>query len=140
MLVASIVLLVAGLGGYGFCWCYENFDGQLFFSSDPILDSFSRRTAASHIQLVRSVSDIFSGWFIVFYHGNLLGCPHDGQTSSSADVNCVRLLAVCCDADFDLLRLGLFTLGHMQSQDTVAVVGANVFRVDCVRQRKAPHE
>ena len=67
-------------------------------------------------------------------NGNLLGCRCGERTSAPPHVSCVELLAVCCGADFDLLRLGLFTLGHMQGQDPVSIVRPNVFRVDCVWQ------
>jgi len=50
------------------------------------------------------------------------------------------LLAVCCDADLDLLRFRLLTLSHMQCQHSIAIVGSNVLGTDRIRERKAPHE
>src|SRR5882762_1385101 len=50
------------------------------------------------------------------------------------------LLAVCRDADLDLLRFRLLTLRHMQCQDPIAILGANVLGVDRVRQGEAPRE
>src|SRR6202041_3417338 len=55
-------------------------------------------------------------------------------------VVCVDLLTVCSDADLDLLWLGLLTLSHMQRQYPIAIVGSNVLRTDCIRERKAPPE
>src|SRR5580704_1008771 len=50
------------------------------------------------------------------------------------------LLAVCGDADLDLLWLGLLALSHMQCQYSVAIVGSNVLGADGIREGKTPHE
>src|SRR5207245_6779516 len=50
------------------------------------------------------------------------------------------LLAVFRDADLDLLRLRLFSLGHSHVQHAIAVLRVNPFRLHCVGQREAGRE
>jgi hypothetical protein len=50
------------------------------------------------------------------------------------------LLAVCRDADLDLLRLRLLTLRHIQCQGPIAILGVNVLGFDRLWQAEAPRE
>jgi len=85
---ASIRRITNGLSGPRFRWCRDRFVAQLFFGSNPVLDIFSVFAAALKIQLMSSVSDLFSRWFSASKHGNRLGCLGQGQfqiTHSSLD-------------------------------------------------------
>src|ERR1700728_2121266 len=132
-------IALACLCGHRLCWRDDRFGAQLVLRSDPVLDVHSRIFAALNVQLVSSLSNIFPGYFFVFDHCNLLDRRHGGGFRPRAR-DMPKLLGACCDADLDLLRLGFFTLGHMQGQHSVAIFGSNVLRADCVRQGKAPHE
>jgi hypothetical protein len=59
-------------GGLRFCWFRGRLAAQLFFGSNPVLKIFSVFAAALNIQLMSLASDLFSRWFSVFDHGNLL--------------------------------------------------------------------
>jgi hypothetical protein len=118
-------------------------EGNVFYLANCLLNLpayFVILTRRFQFGIVRRPSNLlfnFTRYIVSFafcrvpdawFHNCASSCGHHlNSTGVECDprTRCLKLLAVPCDTDFDLLRFRLLTLRHAHGQNPVVIVGAN---------------